>query len=182
MWLRQHSTGFNQKGLKWKGGGLEESRHDDQDWEAIVLSSPAAFQSPTSRSVLRTPRAGTVPQPLAPSLRMLRVKDVERRCGKSPREGSGETVSILWATQDSSLPFKSYFMLLSSNQGFGWSSVEFLYYDCATVTFSGWPLSQIMVHFICSVWDEDQWLCTLLSALTLLSQSPSWLLNTILCC
>lgn len=127
MRIRQHSTGFNKKGLKCKGGGLEESRHDCQDWEvhcskfSEIDKAPAAFHSWSVRSALKTPRAGTLPCLWPPAIQVLEIQRSGEKCGKSLREGSGSTS---WAIQDSSLPLKSHFMILSSKAfcGLLWSS------------------------------------------------------------
>lgn len=189
MRIREHSTDFNKKGLKWKGGGLEES------WPWLlglrrplfyillglreIDKAPAAFQRWTFRSALKTPRPETLPWPLGPlPSRCRRFKGTKQRHGQSPLERSGETVSAPWTIQDSSLPFKSSFMLLSSKAFYVLPWIPLLYLCHRNI----WLLTTFTDHGALHwVWDQDPWIRTLFIALMLLSQVPCWLLN-IFCC
>lgn len=73
-----------------------------------IDKAPAAFQSWTFRAAMKKPRAGTLPWPPARSHPGAGDSNVGRRCRKSPQEGSGETVSTLWATWHSSLSPLNY--------------------------------------------------------------------------
>lgn len=181
MCIRPHSTGFNKKGFKRKGGGLEETCHACQnivrsspgaygDWQA-----PAAFQSWSFRTALKTPRAGTLPILWPPAIQVLEIQSFGRDLKKlfPLREQSRTAVSPSNHILCFLAPTKTFWLVV-------FCEVPLLRY--ATVAFNHWPLSQVMVHFIHLVWDQVQWACTLLSALILLSQSPSWLLNKILWC
>lgn len=179
MRIRQHSTGFNKKGLKWKRGGLEESSGTARTEKPIVLSSPGAYGdwqgtccfpelniqgSPENTQGWDTPPASG-PQPS-------RNHPAHAGDSKTWAEGVGRALRrdlerqfpLCEQPKTALSPLNHISCFLAPTKDF--CGVPLL------VTFTLWPLSQIMVHFIRLVWDQDQWLCTLLTALILLPQIP----------